>query len=183
MFDNNKRRHSEFKSNASRKFVAIGFGHDERIRSKKKSGVDGINGNDETGPEKLDSDIKPIRIDCPRIIAEFAREFGWSLDKILEVPAPTFFAMLKSVRQIKKEEMAVQLRELCDIQAISWGGTKYLTSLKSSYSEMTMTPDQLKARLNPRVFDCNVEERADAAAEMFKSFLGQAKKMDVKNVK
>lgn len=78
---------------------------------------------------------------------------------------------------MKREETAVQLRELCDIMAISWGDKKYLDALKSSYSEMTMSPEQLAARRNPRVFDVSVDERAQGAAQMFKQFLGQSKKM------
>lgn len=57
-----------------------------------------------------------------------------------------------------------------------------MKALKSSYDEMTMSPEQIQARRNPRVFDCSVKERADAAAQMFASFLGQSKKMGGINV-
>lgn len=172
-----KRGHKQFNTNASGKSLAIGFGYDERFFSKKNYGEHCDAGHDEKGHQQLDPNFKPIQINAPRLIAEFIREFGWSLDVVLSTPAPTFFALLQSARQMKREETAVQLRELCDIMAISWGDKKYLDALKSSYSEMTMSPEQLAARRNPRVFDVSVDERAQGAAQMFKQFLGQSKKM------
>lgn len=76
----------------------------------------------------------------------------------------------------------MQYQELCDIQAVSWGSEKYHSALRSAYAEMAMSPEQLAARKNPRVFDCDIPERADAAAAMFKQFLGQAKKLEGINV-
>jgi hypothetical protein len=161
--------------------VAIGFGPNEWVHSKKNSCDDSTIGDEQKGRQQSDFGVKPFQIDAPRLIAEFAREFGWGLNEILKTPATTFFSLLKSARQIKREEMALQLKEFCDIAAISWGGEKYYSALKNSYSEMLLSPEQLAARKNPRVFDCENPERAKDAAQMFASFLGQAKKMSRTN--
>jgi len=98
------------------------------------------------------------------------------------MPAPTFFSMLKSVRELKREENAVLLRELCDIVVIAWGSSDYYKSMRENYTELLLTPEQLAARKNPRVFDVNNPERAKEAANLLASFLGQNKKRGGVNV-
>ncbi len=151
--------------------MATCFRYDERIGSKKNSSEFSNAGHDKERHQQLGENFKPILVDAPRLVADFARFFNWPFDVILSTPAPTFFALLKSAKDIKREESVLHLIDQCDIAAISWGAKKYYDELRKNFSDRLLSEDKLKARDNPKVFDVSVKERADAAADLFKKIL------------
>ena len=79
--------------------------------------------------KKDDSIPDAYRINAPLLVAEVARFYKWQVDYILNMPARTFFSMLKSGRQLKNQEYY----ELCDLMWIPASTPKYKEELQEYY--------------------------------------------------
>lgn len=79
----------------------------------------------------------------------------------LEMPARTFFRVLKEAKELKVYEQNQHYVELCDIAACANSNAKYIQSLKDYYQAFLFSyekgPDY-KAPSNPRVLDAGSNE-------------------------
>jgi len=89
------------------------------------------------------------------------REFGWTVDHILEMPARRFFAVRKSLFEIKKEERYLSLMDQCDVQSIALGDGKYYNEVKNMYKANIAPPKRIEKQNNPRLFVA--DDPADSA--------------------
>ena len=99
-------------------------------------------------------------------IAEACREFGWTDEHVLKMPARRFFAMLEAVRSMKASEKI----DLCDIQFISQGTFKYYQELRKFFQRQVMqaqptmpTEEKEEARI------LKGEEAKNAVISLFKN--------------
>jgi hypothetical protein len=91
---------------------------------------------------------------------------------------PRFFAMLKAARQNRGERLGKFYSEMVDIAVSCNQSNDYYKSLKGHYREWWMTEDQIKKIRNPRQFDLNDKNQADAAANIIASALQQKAKIE-----
>lgn len=114
------------------------------------------------------------------MIFEVCKETGWSIEYILEMPVRRFFAIRKSMYEIKREEHYNKLMELCDIQFIGVAKPNYYQELRDFYRSQ-IKPDQAKKRLNIRQFDSENEgDRRKVDDILQATFRQKAKLMGLK---
>jgi len=59
--------------------------------------------------------------------------FSWTLTQSLEMPARSFFSLVRASRELKSEERNWFLMELCDVAACATGIADYHSKLKEVY--------------------------------------------------
>jgi hypothetical protein len=82
------------------------------------------------------------------IIAECAREFGWTVEQTLKTNARAVFATLSAARELKVKEKADFMHELCGISAIPSQRIEYMQGLQKFYKEVsdTSVPEHKKPK-------------------------------------
>lgn len=76
-------------------------------------------------------------VNAPMLMAEACKTYCWTLDYVLNMPAISFFAMLKAARKVH----AIKMLELCDVHAIPSCTSKYYETIKQRYLDV-LTEDQ-----------------------------------------
>jgi hypothetical protein len=92
---------------------------------------------------------------------------GWTVQYVLEMPAITFFAMIKQGRR----RHAYQLAELCDIHAIAICSPKYHEQLKGRYLALATDVPPIKP-----VPTSALDSGAPEAKELFFSLFSAKKR-------
>lgn len=85
--------------------------------------------------------------------------------------------MIKARREAKFKEKALEYLDLCDIAAIAKCKDEYYTELKTYFKKRIMTSEQVRKIENPRVFNVDVKEQADAAASILAGVFLQKKRL------
>lgn len=70
------------------------------------------------------------------------------------------------------------MSDLVAIQRVSYGGNKYADELTQYFTDLRLTDEQIKKRRNPRLFNVEHKEQADAAAHILYATFRQKAKLE-----
>lgn len=117
------------------------------------------------------------------MITDFCREFGWTVEYVLQMPITRFFVMRKELFKKRREDRLRLLYDLTDVAAVPLAGAQYLNDLKSAYSSGIIGPPKVDPSKNPRLFDCSDKEQGKmAAAILSDAFKTKARLMGLPSV-
>ncbi len=102
------------------------------------------------------------------------KEFGWTVEYVLKMPARRFFAMRTETINYERKSRANFLLDLCDVAAIPLCNADYYKEVKSYFRDAAMDVAERKRvqRMNRHVFDADDPIDSKRAAEALKALIG-----------